>query len=163
MAGYTYGSAYGAFLPTVDASASTGWYIGDETADYNSNSISLSASWNVFAGFYDINNTLSSAKARNSARLNVLYVRDTLLRQVKGAWLRARASNEKVVSAEAYVAASQESYIAMQEMFRLGRASLKDTVDSRATLEEAQASLANAKYLMVQAFEELSLLTGGEL
>jgi outer membrane protein TolC len=162
MAGYSVGFALGAFLPSVDAFATTGWHI-DEFGERNAHSVNLSASWNIFSGFYDINNTLANAKSRNSARLHYIQMRDNLIRQVHGAWLRAEVSNDRVSSMEAYVLAAQESYTAAQEMFRLGRASLKDTIDARATLEDAQASLANAQFLRVEAYEELSLLTGGEL
>ncbi len=162
IAAQSYYSAWGAFVPVVDLSAGTGWYM-DDTGEYNSNHVGITASWNVFSGLYDTNTLLAAARARNSSRLMVVDSRDSLMKEVEVAWLKAKASHDKIRSAEIYVSAANENYIAMQEMFRLGRASLKDTVDARATLEDAQATLADANYIMVQAYEELALLTGGAL
>ena len=162
IAARSYYSSWGAFLPSLDASAGTGWYI-DEMGEYNSRYVGLTASWNIFSGLYDTGTLLAAAKSRNSSRLAVAETRDSVVKEVEVAWLKARASREKERSAEIYVSAANENYITVQEMFRLGRASLKDTVDARATLEDAQAALADVKFIIAQAYEELILLTGGAL
>ena len=155
----SYQASLGSFLPVVDLSASTGWY-EEGTREYNSHSIGISATWNLFSGFYDTNMALSAARAVDSSRFNMSSKRADVLQQVQVAWLGAKTGREKVLSAEAYVAAAEESYIATQEMFRLGRATLKETIDERAVLEDAQAALADALYVLVQRHEELAFLTG---
>lgn len=162
IASKTYYSSYGTYLPSLDVSAGTGWYM-DEIGEHNSNYIGITASWNIFSGLRDTAALLAAAKSRNSSRLAVVENRDSIMKEVETSWLKARASHEKKRSAEIYVSAANENYIAVQEMFRLGRASLKDTVDARATLENAQATLADADYIMAQAYEELTFLTGGVL
>ncbi|MDR2105023.1 MAG: TolC family protein [Deferribacteraceae bacterium] len=160
-ADYTYNENRGSFLPTVSASAGTGWYEPERGGDYNSNYIGVSATWNIFSGFSDFYQTLSASKTRNSTRLNAVNTRNDVMHNITIAYRRADVNDKKLKSSTAYVKAADEAYKVTQEMFRLGRAPLKDVVDARISLQEAQSQLADAEYQLAASYEELEYLTGG--
>jgi outer membrane protein TolC len=160
-ADYSYNEKRGSFLPTVSAAVGTGWYEPENSADYNSHYIGVTASWNLFSGFSDIYQALSASKSRNSTRLNAVNSRNDVMHNITIAFRKADVNDKKLKSAAAYVKAAEEAYNATQEMFRLGRSALKDVIDSRVSLQDAQAQLAEAEYQLVASFEELEFLTGG--
>jgi outer membrane protein TolC len=160
-ADYNYNEKRGSFLPTVSAAVGTGWYEPENSADYNSHYIGVTASWNLFSGFSDIYQSLSASKARNSTRLNAVNNRNDVMHNITIAFRKADVNDKKLKSATAYVKAAEEAYNVTQEMFRVGRSALKDVIDSRVTLQDAQAQLAEAEYQLVTSFEELEFLTGG--
>jgi outer membrane protein TolC len=141
---------------------STGWHEGGDRDGYNSNSISLSVNWNIFSGFTDIFTRLSNSRELNRTRFDMQRSVSEITYQVDAAIRQVEVNKLKLETSSLYVVASEESYKATQEMFRLGRASLKDTIDARISLQEAQLQLANDKYSVVESFEELHFLAGGD-
>jgi outer membrane protein TolC len=160
-ADHTLNENRGSFLPSLSAFARTGWYEPENTTEYNANSIGVNATWNVFSGFSNFYQTLSASKSRNSARLNAANSRNDVLHGITIAYRRADVNDKKLHSAQAYVKAAEEAYNATQEMFRLGRAALRDVIDSRITLQDAQAQFAEAEYQLAASHEELEYLIGG--
>ncbi|MDR2400425.1 MAG: TolC family protein [Deferribacteraceae bacterium] len=160
-ADYTYNENRGSFLPSLSASAGTGWYEPESGADYNSNYIGVSATWNIFSGFTNFYQVLSASKSRNKTRLNAVNTRNDVIHSVSIAYRRAAVNDKKVQSSTAYVKAAEEAYNATQETFRLGRAAMKDVIDARISLQEAQSQLAEAEYQLASSYEELEYLTGG--
>lgn len=157
---HTYKSSWGAFLPVVNASLFTRWN-KNEQGDYNSHGVGLTATWNLFSGFSDANALLADSRALNSSRLTRVDQTNTVVYNIRTAVRKLEANRKKLDSSQLYVRSAEESYSATQEMFRIGRATLKETIDARATLEDAQASLADARYNIVQSYEDLNFLTGG--
>jgi outer membrane protein TolC len=151
----------GTFLPSLSAFANTSWNEQENNTKYNANSIGINASWNVFSGFSNLYQTLSASKSRNSARLNAANSRNDVLHSITIAYRRADVNDKKLQSAQAYVKAAEEAYNATQEMFRLGRVALKDVIDTRITLQDAQSQFAEAEYQLAASHEELEYLIGG--
>jgi outer membrane protein TolC len=160
-ADHTLNENRGSFLPSLSAFANTSWNEQEDNTKYNTNSIGVNATWNVFLGFSNFYQTLSASKSRNSARLNAANSRNDILHSITISYRRADVNNKKLQSAQAYVKAAEEAYNATQEMFRLGRAALKDVIDTRITLQDAQSQFAEAEYQLAASHEELEYLIGG--
>jgi outer membrane protein TolC len=160
-ADYAYNENRGSFLPSLSASAGTGWYEPERGSDYNSNYIGITATWNIFSGFSNFYQALSASKSRNSTRLNAVNTRNDVMHNITIAFRRAEVNDKKLKSSNAYVKAAEEAYKVTQEMFKLGRAALKDVIDARISLQEAQSQLADAGYQLAASHEELEYLTGG--
>jgi outer membrane protein len=157
-AGASRRSSFGAYLPTLSASASAGrsnqWTFRDTIPipPVYSYSGGLTANLELFDGFRRLANLRSTAANQGAAEAGVVNQRFQVTLATKQAFYNALATEELVRVAQSQVRRAQQQLQISVEKLRAGSAtrsdSLRSTVDygnARIALLQAQANLATAQ------------------
>ncbi|MDR2884356.1 MAG: TolC family protein [Deferribacteraceae bacterium] len=116
---------------------------------------SVSMTWNVFKGFYDVSTVLSKARTTNAAAYAVSDLRKTLRLQLSDAYENYFSARERLSVAEVGVVQAEESYRVTQSQYENSEATTTDLLNASVALSQALTSRAGANYDIIAAVAQL--------
>lgn len=101
--------------------------------------------------------------AETTAQLDLQDTQRELRQTVETYWLNAVNHQAKYISAQANVAALDESYALMNEQFNVGLKNIAELLNSRASLLQARQSMLQDKYTALLNRSLLTFYAGGDI
>ena len=137
----------------------TGWF-GAAEPSYG---VGLLLRWNIFEGGATRRRVELAEAQHRAAEAEVTGVRDQAIREVWKAYTDVRLAARRLDVAAALVDASQKSYQATLESYRLGLGTLTDLLASRRELSRARFVDVDTKLQLFTASAALAFDTGAEI
>jgi outer membrane protein TolC len=137
----------------------TGWFSAAEP----SYGVGLLLRWNIFEGGATRRRVELEEAQRRAAEAEVTAVRDQAIREVWKAYTDVRLAARRLDVAAALVDASQKSYQATLESYRLGLGTLTDLLASRRELSRARFVDVDTRLQLLTASAALAFDTGAEV
>lgn len=143
-------SAFGAYLPSLSASASSSLSSTERlnpttgtpvTGSADSYSAGLSASWDVFTGFRRKNERMRAQAESQSAEAQLVGQRFTVELSVARSFFEALRAEELMTVAKARIERAREGVEAAERRLAVGSATRSDVLRSQLELNTAQESL----------------------
>ena len=161
-AGYMKNMSLSGFLPKFNVGVSFGWY-GDDTdafggreGSYDSNRVlSLTATWNIFQGFYNISNYMSNKYNTLAAAHAVSDIRKALRLQLSGAYEQYHSAREMVAVAKIGVEHARENYRVTESRYENSEATTTDLLNASVALNRALNSLSAANYAIITSVAQI--------
>lgn len=155
-------SAYGAYLPSLSANASTGLGGTGLNSPDDSYGAGLSASWDVFTGFRRRNERQRAQAESLSAGANLVGQRFTVELSVARSFFEALRAEELMTVAKARIERAREGVEAAQRRLTVGSATRSDVLRSQLELNTAQESLLQLENQRLTAALSLGRLVGAD-
>ena len=134
-------------LPTVDASATTGWsdtkFPGMEN---NSNSIGISASWNVFDSGVTHARIKQADSAVAKAAIQAQQTKDTVQLEVRQAYLNMNEADKRISATYVAVEKAEEDFKIGGVRYGAGVGTNLDVIDTQVALTQAKNNYIQAMY-----------------
>ena len=134
-------------LPTVDASATTGWsdtkFPGVEN---NSNSIGISASWNVFDSGVTHARIKQADSAVVKAAIQAQQTKDTVQLEVRQAYLNMNEADKRISATYVAVEKAEEDFKIGGVRYGAGVGTNLDVIDTQVALTQAKNNYIQAMY-----------------
>jgi len=146
-------SAYGGYLPSVNAFVSETWLDAsrgdnlDVSLNFSgrSTSFGVNINWNIFDKFLREQSVTNRKVAYNNAKADSWETRNNVILAIKKAFYELdKASAQVGVSGENVKSAREDMNLA-QEKYNLGSASILDLLDAQVSLKDAQVKLIRAE------------------
>jgi outer membrane protein len=153
---YDVRSAWGEYLPRLSLGYSYSWgndffsELSDDvfslSADNSSASLRLSLSFTIFDGFGRERNKSRAQNGLNSSRASLVYVRNSVIKDIEEAHLGVRLAEETLSLTEETERSADEDMELVQEKYNLGAAALWELLDAQVSLKQAQFLKVKAEF-----------------
>lgn len=153
---YDVRSAWGAYLPRLSLSYSYGWSnnffgdIWDDVSGFSANnsraSLNLFLSFTIFDGFTRETNLSRAKAAKNNARAAYFYARNSVVKNIKDAYVGIKLAGETLGVTEETERAASEDMDLVQAKYNLGAAAMWELLDAQVSLKSAQFNKVKAEF-----------------
>lgn len=145
---------------STGASSSSDFGLIDQFDQRRGGSMSLNFSIPIFDRLTTSANTQRARVQLDNQQLSLDNLRQTVVLQVRQAYLDLESNTEQLAAAEAQLRAADLALDAAEQRYRVGAGTLTDVTQARATQASAQAGMINARYSLLFQARVLDYYTG---